>query len=83
MTIVIIIAVLMVIILTMGVTIAVLCVKRSRYKAMEMSITMANLNETSIDNPVYEGMRLLYVYGKSSFPSIMYIQTYLPKFWHR
>ncbi len=49
------IAVLMIIILIMVFIITVLCVKRRQYKTMQMNIDLTTLNDTSLNNPTYEG----------------------------
>ncbi len=49
------ICVLTMIVLIMVATIAVLCVKRRKYKTMQMTMDLTTLNDTSLNNPVYEG----------------------------
>ena len=49
------ICVLTMMVLIMVATIAVLCVKRRKYKTMQMTMDLTTLNDTSLNNPVYEG----------------------------
>ncbi|XP_064406658.1 tyrosine-protein kinase Fes/Fps-like isoform X4 [Halichondria panicea] len=53
------ICVLTMIVLIMVATIAVLCVKRRKYKTMQMTMDLTTLNDTSLNNPVYEGNQRL------------------------
>jgi len=58
--IIVIIGVMVLVILFMVILICVLCAKRRKYKAMEMSLNA--VHETSLDNPVYEGTGIAYIY---------------------
>ncbi len=53
--IVIVIALLVIITLVMVVMITALCIKRSQYKKEQLEVDVSNLNDTSLNNPVYEG----------------------------